>query len=136
MRAAWPTVGAVVVVVTGLCWRATVAHSQAPTPMPTPSGQHTALAPSDMKWGEAPPVFRKGAKMSVLYGDPAKDGALYVVLLRVPANYRIAPHWHPRDENVTVLSGSMGVGMGDTFDATVKALPAGTFYSMPAGMSR
>jgi len=33
-----------------------------------------------------------------------------------------------------VISGSFAVGMGDQFDAKAKALPAGSFYSMPARM--
>ncbi|MBV8771378.1 MAG: cupin domain-containing protein, partial [Deltaproteobacteria bacterium] len=26
------------------------------------------------------------------------------------------PHWHPQNVNVTVLSGGLGIGMGDKFD--------------------
>ncbi|HEX9111754.1 MAG TPA: cupin domain-containing protein [Terriglobales bacterium] len=33
-----------------------------------------------------------------------------------PDGYRIAPHWHPLRENVTVISGTFKVGMRDTFD--------------------
>ncbi len=132
MRAAWSTVAAVALVATGLSWRATVAHSQ--TTANQPAGEHRIVTPAEMKWGDAPPVFRKGARMTVLYGDPTKDGSHYILLLKVPANYRIMPHWHPKDENVTVLSGTMAVGMGDTFDPNIKALPTGSFFSMPAGM--
>ncbi len=113
-------------------WRATVAHSQ--TSANKPSGQHTVVTPSEMQWGEAPPVFKKGLKMAVLYGEPDKPGSHYVVQLRAPAGYKIMPHWHPLDENITVVSGSFAIGMGDTFDPNVKALPAGSFASMPAGM--
>ncbi len=127
---AWTALGLVVVTVGGF-WRARVAHSQA---MATPAGQHVALAPSDIKWTDPPPVLRKGAKMAVVYGEPDKAGSPYVIFLRVPAGYRIMPHWHPTDENVTVLHGSMAAGIGDTFDPNVKPLPAGSFFSMPAGM--
>ena len=69
-----------------------------------------------LKWGPAPPVFPSGAQMAVLSGDPTKTGE-YTVRLKMPAHYRIMPHYHPATENVTVISGSMSAGMGDHFDA-------------------
>jgi quercetin dioxygenase-like cupin family protein len=98
-----------------------------------PALEHKTLAPGDIKWGDAPPIFQKGAKMTVLYGDPSKEG-LFIVRLKMPANYKIMPHTHPTDENVTVISGEFAIGMGDKLDTKTKALPAGTFYSMPAKM--
>jgi quercetin dioxygenase-like cupin family protein len=109
-----------------------IARSQAPKV--EPSTEHKAMAPNDLQWGEAPPVFKKGAKMAVLYGDPSKAGELFIVRLKMPAGYRIMPHWHPTDENITVISGSFSVGMGDKFDATAQVLPTGGFASMPAKM--
>jgi hypothetical protein len=69
----------------------------------------------ELKWGPAPAVFPAGAKMAVLQGDPGK-AELYTVRLDMPDGYRIAPHWHPTDEQVTVISGSFMVGMGDKMD--------------------
>jgi quercetin dioxygenase-like cupin family protein len=69
------------------------------------------------KWGPAPAVFAPGAKMAVLQGDPGK-AELYTVRLDMPDGYRIAPHWHPTDEHVTVISGNFMVGMGDKMDMT------------------
>jgi hypothetical protein len=40
----------------------------------------------------------------------------------MPAGYKIPPHWHPTDENVTVLSGTLGAGMGDKFDKSSASL--------------
>jgi quercetin dioxygenase-like cupin family protein len=102
-------------------------------PARTDGTEHKATAPDGIKWGDAPPVFNKGAKMAVLYGDPSKSG-LFIVRLKVPANYKIMPHTHPTDENVTVVSGSFAVGMGDKLDPKAKAMPAGSFFSMPANM--
>ena len=34
----------------------------------------------------------------------------------MPAGFEIAPHTHPNDENVTVLSGSFNIGTGDKLD--------------------
>jgi hypothetical protein len=53
----------------------------------------------------------------------------------MPDGYRIAPHWDPKRENVTVISGSYKVGMGDSFDASkMTAFPAGSFANMEPSM--
>ena len=96
--------------------------------------QAIALTPSDIKWGDAPAVFPPGAKMAVLYGNPAEKG-LYVVRLKTPDGYKIPAHWHPQRESVTVISGMFYLGMGDKLDETKgMAMPAGSFGSMPAKM--
>lgn len=97
----------------------------------------TALAqtpPPALKWGPAPPFFPAGARFAVLQGDPGQTG-LYTVRLEMPPGYTIRPHSHPTDELVTVISGTLALGMGDTVgtkDATV--LPAGGFVAAKAQM--
>src|SRR5262245_13807874 len=95
--------------------------------------EHSVTAPDAVKWGDAPPSLARGAKLAVLYDDPSKEG-LFIVRVKMPAGYKIRPHWHPTDENVTVLSGAFAIGMGDTHDGRGKTMPAGTFFSMPAKM--
>lgn len=96
--------------------------------------QHVLLSPRDMKWGNPPPVFEKGASFTVVSGDPSKTG-IFSARLRMPAGYKIAPHWHPTDEHVTVISGTFALGMGETFDkASMKELPAGGYALLPAEM--
>jgi len=96
----------------------------------------TMVTPKDIKWGDVPAVFPKGAKMAVLYGDPAKEGQLFIVRLKMPAGYKIAAHWHPTDENITVLTGTFLLGMGDKLDASkTKPFPAGSFAVAPAKMN-
>ena len=75
---------------------------------------HAIVRPDALKW-VAPAAYAKGAQIAVLKGDPSKEG-VYIVRLKVPAGFKIAPHTHPNDENVTVLSGTFGVGTGPTFD--------------------
>jgi quercetin dioxygenase-like cupin family protein len=83
----------------------------------------------------APGVFNPGAQMAVLQGDPSKAQP-FTIRLRMPAGYRIAPHTHPTDEHVTVISGTFRVGMGNTFNAAeMKSLPIGGFGTAPAGMA-
>ncbi len=96
--------------------------------------RHHATQADDLKWSQ-PAAYAKGAELAVVSGDPTKEG-FYVVRLRVPAGFRIAPHTHPNDENVTVLSGTFHVGTGETFDtakgATVKV---GGFAHVGKGMT-
>jgi quercetin dioxygenase-like cupin family protein len=96
---------------------------------------HAAITSlDDVKWGPAPPVLAPGAQMAVLAGDPASTGVI-TLRLKVPAGYTIAPHWHPTDEHVTVLSGSLSVGMGDKADiAVATTLSAGGYIVAPANM--
>ncbi len=103
------------------------------TPKPPP-GAHTMLAPGELKWGDPPPGLPPGARVAVVSGDPSQAQP-YVLRAQLPANYRIAPHWHPVMENITVLSGTVALGMGDTFDEkAMKDVPVGGFASLPAEM--
>ena len=95
---------------------------------------HVLVTAAELKWGDPPAVFEKGASFTVVSGDPGNSG-IFVVRLKMPAGYKIAPHWHPTDEHVTVISGTFAVGMGDKFDkATMKNLAAGGYAFLPAEM--
>jgi quercetin dioxygenase-like cupin family protein len=94
--------------------------------------QHTMVNANDVKWKEAPPVL-PGAQISVLYGDPTKEG-MFVMRLKLPANYKVPPHTHPVDEIVTVISGEFNIGMGKEFDVSkTKPYTAGGLIAMPPG---
>jgi quercetin dioxygenase-like cupin family protein len=96
--------------------------------------QSTVARLADVKWGPAPPVLAPGAQMAVLAGDPASTGPV-TLRLKVPAGYVIAPHWHPTDEHVTVLAGSLSLGMGDKADlSTTTTLSVGGYAVAPANM--
>jgi len=74
-------------------------------------------------------------KEIVLFGNPAKQG-MYVILLKVAPNTKIAAHLHPDQRVATVLSGTWNFGYGDKFDeAKLKKLPAGSTYSEVAGQN-
>lgn len=89
------------------------------------------ISPDDVKWGEAPPALPPGSKMAVIFGDPKLAGP-FTLRAKLPANYKVAPHFHPDTETVTVLSGTFHVSMGDTFDASkTKAMGAGSFVALP-----
>lgn len=89
---------------------------------------------ADVKWQDAPPSLPRGAKIALIEGDLAKEGP-FVVRIKFPDGFRIMPHTHPKRERVTVLAGTLYLGMGATFDKSKGiALPAGTFGSWPEGM--
>jgi len=89
---------------------------------------------AEIKWQDGPPSLPKGAQIAVLEGDPAREGP-FVFRVKVPDGYRVPPHTHPKTERVTVLSGTLNIGMGEKFDdKATTALPAGTYGYWPAGM--
>src|SRR4051812_16288546 len=69
----------------------------------------------DLKWGPAPPNLPKGADITVLSGDPAKDGP-FVIRLKMPSGYKFPAHHHPKDEYVTVISATSTSEWGDKLD--------------------
>ena len=93
---------------------------------------HVTVQADALKWSQ-PAAYAKGAELSVLYGDPTRDG-LYVVRLRVPAGYKIPAHTHPNHENVTVLSGSFNIGTGDKLDEKKGEHIKAGGYSFVAGV--
>ncbi|MBD2746613.1 cupin domain-containing protein [Microvirga sp. BT688] len=95
--------------------------------------QHVMANPGDVTWKDGPPSLPKGAQMSLLYGDPTKDG-VFVMRLKFPANYKIPAHTHAVDEVVTVVSGQFNIGMGAGVDpAQMKAINAGGVIAMAPG---
>jgi quercetin dioxygenase-like cupin family protein len=95
---------------------------------------HVMLTPDQMQWGPAPPSLPAGAQLSVLAGDPSKPGGLFTIRAKLPDGYKIPPHWHPEDENVVVVEGTLVMGMGDKFDPAVEhEMTAGSFALMPKG---
>src|SRR4026207_136635 len=92
---------------------------------------HVMENPSAAKWGPAPPMLPPGAQIAVLAGDPTKP-VPYTVRLKCPANYAIPAHSHPPDENVTVVSGELFIGMGTRLDRkSSMGLGVGGFALMP-----
>src|SRR5262245_19006386 len=112
-----------------------LATSLAPDHKQAAVGTWTLYVPSEVAWKPGPASLPPGAKMAVLEGDPAKEG-FFTMRLLMPDGYRVAPHWHPKVERLTIISGTVNLGTGDRFDAAAtKALPAGTYSSMPPKMT-
>jgi quercetin dioxygenase-like cupin family protein len=94
-----------------------------------PAAAHILLTPADLKWGPAPAL--PGAQIAVLGGDPSQAG-FFTMRLKFPDGAKIPAHWHPTDENITVLQGLFRAGMGDAFKETdLHDFPTGSFILMP-----
>ena len=93
---------------------------------------HVAVSSEQLKWMPISPAYPKGGKVAVLAGDPTKEGQ-YVIRLKAPAGYKVAPHSHPFDEHVTVISGALILDTGDKPDSSRAALKPGAFVKMPKG---
>jgi len=104
--------------------------AQSATPAAPPSS-HVVLQDADLKWGDPPPAFERGAQLAVLSGDPGKPG-LFVIRIKAPAGYRVANHFHPADEHVTLLDGEVTLQMND--GAQTQALTRGAYVLLPAQM--
>ena len=104
-----------------------------PTPAAPMAMAETAIMPaSAIKWNDFQlPGFDPGVKLAVLSGDPGSNGP-YVLRLQFPAGYRFPVHYHPGIENLTVVSGTFQLAMGNTADwSAVKDYGPGDFLYMP-----
>ena len=97
-----------------------------------PAATHVMMDAPSLKWGDPPPSLPKGSKIAVVSGDPSQAGP-FVVRVQAPAGYKVPPHWHPGDENLTILSGTVALGMGETWDdAKMQTIGAGGYVALPA----
>jgi mannose-6-phosphate isomerase-like protein (cupin superfamily) len=109
-----------------LCAVALIAQSSKP---------QNAFSPDQMQYGPPPPFIAPGATVAVIEGNPMATSGDLTARLKMPDDYKIAPHWHPRRENVTVISGNFKVGMGDKFDESkMMTFPAGSFAYLDPDM--
>ncbi len=85
----------------------------------------------DLKWT---PVM-KGCDLAGVSGDLNADGAPFVLRIRCADGTKIPAHWHPADENLTVLKGTFLVAMGEAFDESkLQTMNVGNFLQMPKEM--
>lgn len=93
------------------------------------------LTPGEIEWSPGPSSIPEGAQATVLYGNPSKEG-VFALRLKLPDGYHIAPHFHPRPEIVTVISGTFRIGHGEKADRDAsEALEPGSFFAFPPDMA-
>src|ERR1700733_5813990 len=112
----------------------------AQTPPAKQSGGATSgpVMPGSEQWMDIPAAALAGPpsgdtggtlKTALLQGDPMTAGRSYTLRFSCTDGTKIAPHWHPATENVTVIKGAAAVGMGSKWDdAALKDVPTGGFF--------
>lgn len=93
---------------------------------------YAMLNAEDLEWGpidSMPP----GAQIAIIEGDLSQE-VPFTIRLKLPADYRIAPHTHPAYERVTVLTGTLYFGHGKEFNPdNTMALETGGMALMAPG---
>ncbi len=118
----------------GGAWKATRDIFNADGPAPAAAASHVMVPPADIKFGPPPPSLPPGSRIAVVSGDPTQAQP-FVIRAQVPAGYKVPPHWHPGVETLTILSGTVALGMGEQFDETkMTTIGAGGYASLPAEM--
>ena len=103
---------AVLVAIVFLAW-AMVAQQRTETGTKSRSTHHAsasasapaaknAFTPDEVQYGPPPPFVPAGAQLAVLEGNPMAATGDYTIRLKMPDGYKIAPHWRPKRENVTL----------------------------------
>jgi hypothetical protein len=92
---------------------------------------HKIVHFGDLKWT---PII-KGCDIAPVAGDMNAEGTPFVLRIRCADGAKIPAHWHPTDENVTVLKGTFLVGMGESFDESkMQTMNVGNFVTVAKEM--
>jgi hypothetical protein len=90
--------------------------------------EHIMLDPSELDWKDLPSL--PGVKIAVIEG-PLNQAVPIMFRLKFPPNFKVMPHWHPGIEHITIISGTLNMGIGDKFDASnTRALKTGSVSVM------
>ncbi len=120
----------------GLLFMAGCASARADAVPPSAQSKGAGLIQVDansVAFRPGPPTMPKGVELAVLEGDPKKSG-IFTLRLKAPPGFLLAPHTHPVDERVTVISGAISVGFGNSVQkSAAHTFKAGGFYVNPPG---
>jgi len=75
--------------------------------------EHIMLDPSELTWNDLSSL--PGVKIAVIEGA-LNQAASIMFRLKFPANFKVPPHWHPGIEHITIISGTLHMGIGSVFD--------------------
>lgn len=90
------------------------------------------VTPAQMKWEP----YGTSIQRVVIAGDPKKPHCPGTILIKSAAHTKIPPHGLDQERIATVISGTVDVGIGETWDDSklVKMTP-GSYWIMPPGVS-
>jgi len=92
---------------------------------------HKLVAPDSVKWIS----MGAGQWFALMSGSPDTEGAPYAIRFKFADGVKIAPHWHPEDEHVTVVAGTFYMGMGEKFNESLATeMLSGSYGFMPKEM--
>ena len=92
---------------------------------------HKIVRSGNLKWT---PII-KGCEIAVIEGNLDSEGQPFVARFHCSDGAKTPPHWHPTDENLTVLKGTFLVGTGESFDELkLHAMNFGSYMMMPKEM--
>ena len=78
------------------------------------------------------PGFDSGMQIAVLQGEPMGESGNYTLRLKFPDGYRFPAHYHPKAEQLTVLSGTFLLARGETEDyEAVETYAPGAYMYIP-----
>ena len=90
------------------------------------------LRPGEMRWEDCSAAIPPGAKCATVEGDRTAANVPFAYRLKMPDRYHVPPHFHPADEHLTVIAGTVNIGFGDKFDVKItKPMPVGSFIVIP-----
>jgi quercetin dioxygenase-like cupin family protein len=90
------------------------------------------LTSDQLEWIDNPRV--PGLGLARILGNE-KEAGPYTYRVKFPEGRVVEAHSHPDDRMYTVISGTWYIGWGEEFDESkLTALPAGSFYTEPAGV--
>jgi quercetin dioxygenase-like cupin family protein len=75
--------------------------------------------------------FDAGMEIAMIHGDPAVADQPYTIRLRFKNGYRFPAHFHPKAENLTILSGTFLLAMGDTPSEDLQSYAPGDYLYLP-----
>ncbi len=115
-----------------LACAAAAAPASASTPAPAPRrASPVAVTPETRDWQPFGLVHR-----IALWGDLLERACPSATLVRLLPDTRLPPHVAPASRAFVVLSGTLHVGVGPSWDeARLRTLPSGSFWVVPAGTS-
>lgn len=89
------------------------------------------MTPENMTWTNLPSNLPPGGQYALLEGNP--QSGLTTARVKLPAHYHLGAVYNLVPERVTLLSGSINIGVGDLVDTSKSIhLPAGSYFIIPA----
>lgn len=86
---------------------------------------------SEIDWGKTI-TADNGVQTFYLLGNP-KEAGYYIILVRIPPNVKLVPHFHPENRTVVVTAGKFYWNYGNVFDESkLLEMHVGAYFVEPA----